>query len=63
MAKRKITPPVNSVILRDDRGREVVQFTTPCGVRATVATEIPMAVLEKFEALMRRKLAKAGIRA
>ncbi len=47
-------------VIRDDKGREVVRFTTPSGVRAVVDTSISMAALEKMACKLRRKLKRAG---
>lgn len=46
------------VILRDSKGREVVQFTTPCGITAVVATSISQAALAKFSKSLKRKMAR-----
>lgn len=45
-------------VIRDARGREVVRFTTASGVRAVVATCIPMAALAKMARKLERKIAK-----
>jgi hypothetical protein len=45
-------------ILRDDRGREVVAFTTASGVTGIVATSISQPALEKFAVSLRRKMAR-----
>ncbi|MDP1693434.1 MAG: hypothetical protein Q8L49_16040 [Burkholderiaceae bacterium] len=47
-------------IIKDDRGREVVRFTTPSGVRAVVATSITMSALQKMVRNLERKLKRAG---
>lgn len=47
-------------VIRDDKRREVVRFTTPSGVRAVVDTSISMAALEKLACKLRRKLKRAG---
>lgn len=49
-------------VLRDTRGREVVRFTTPCGVRGTVATCIPPEVLAKMARKLERKIASRKTR-
>lgn len=46
-------------IVKDSSGREVVQFTTPSGVRAVVDTSITMAALEKLARKLERKLKRA----
>jgi len=51
-------PRYQGEVIRDDRGREVVCFTTPSGVRAIVATDIPDAVLDKLIAKLKRKIAR-----
>lgn len=51
-------PRYQGEVIRDDRGREVVCFTTPSGVRAIVATDIPDAVLDKMIASLKRKIAR-----
>lgn len=51
-------PRYQGEVIRDDRGREVVCFTTPSGVRAIVATDIPDAVLHKLIAKLKRKIAR-----
>ena len=51
-------PKYQGEVIRDDRGREVVCFTTPSGVRAIVATDIPDAVLDKLIAKLKRKIAR-----
>lgn len=51
-------PRYQGEVIRDDRGREVVCFTTPSGVRAIVATDIPEAVLDKLIAKLKRKIAR-----
>lgn len=50
-------------IVKDEKGREVVQFTTASGVRAIVCTSIPMAALEKMMRKLERKLKRAGLKA
>lgn len=45
-------------VIRDARGREVVRFTTESGVRAVVATCIPMAALAKMARKLERKIAR-----
>lgn len=45
-------------VIRDDRGREVVRFTTASGVRAIVATCIPPAALLKLARKLERKIAR-----
>lgn len=47
-------------LIKDGRGREVVRFTTPSGVRAVVDTSISMAALEKLARNLERKLKLAG---
>jgi hypothetical protein len=47
-------------IIKDGRGREVVRFTTPSGVRAVVDTSISMAALEKLARNLERKLKRSG---
>jgi hypothetical protein len=47
-------------IIKDSRGREVVQFTTPSGVRAIVDTSITVAALQKMARKLERKLRRAG---
>lgn len=47
-------------IIKDGRGREVVRFTTPSGVRAVVDTSISMVALEKMARKLERKLKRAG---
>jgi len=42
--------------IQDGQGREAVCFTTPCGVRAIVATEIPPAALAKMINKLQRKI-------
>jgi len=51
-------PRYQGEVIRDDRGREVVCFTTPSGVRAIVATDIPDAALDKLIAKLKRKIAR-----
>ena len=51
-------PRYQGEVIRDDRGREVVCFTTPSGVRAIVATDSPDAVLDKLIAKLKRKIAR-----
>ena len=51
-------PRSQGEVIRDDRGREVVCFTTPSGVRAIVATDIPEAVLDKLIAKLKSKIAR-----
>ena len=51
-------PKYQGEVIRDDHGREVVCFTTPSGVRAIVATDIPDAVLDKLIAKLKRKIAR-----
>ena len=55
-------PKFQGEVIRDDRGREVVCFTTPSGVRAVVDTSIPQEALAKFAAKLRRKLARRDAR-
>lgn len=55
-------PKFQGEVIRDDRGREVVCFTTPSGVRAIVSTSIPQAALAKLAAQLRRKLARREAR-
>lgn len=55
-------PKFQGEVIRDDRGREVVCFTTPSGVRAIVATSIPQEALAKFAAKLRRKLLRRDAR-
>jgi hypothetical protein len=45
--------------LRDDRGREVVKFTTPSGVTAWVATGISDQALRAFAQKLARKMRDA----
>lgn len=49
-------PKFQGEVFRDAQGREAVCFTTPSGVRAIVATEIPRAALDKLIAKLQRKL-------
>ena len=49
-------------VIRDARGREVVLFTTPSGVRAAVATGIPPEALDSLVRSLRRKLAVSAAR-
>jgi len=49
-------------VFRDARGREVVRFTTPSGVRAIVATDIPMEALAKMARKLERKIARRKAR-
>jgi hypothetical protein len=49
-------------VIRDARGREVVRFTTPSGVRAAFATDISDEALKKFARSLRRKLARSQAR-
>jgi ribosome-associated translation inhibitor RaiA len=51
-------PKFQGEVIRDDRGREVVCFTTPSGVRAVVDTSIPQEALAKLAAKLMRKLAR-----
>jgi hypothetical protein len=46
-------------LIQDERGREVVCFTTPSGVRAVVYTSITMAALDKMVRKLERKLMRA----
>lgn len=62
MTRKKIPPPSDPVVLCDDSGREVMHFTTPSGVKAWVATEIPREALVKIMVKLKRKLAKSGHR-
>lgn len=62
----KRQPPVATPapkILRDDRGREVIRFTTPSGVTAWIDTSISDTVLaalaRKLERRIRRRKARA----
>ena len=55
-------PKFQGEVIWDDRGREVVCFTTPSGVRAIVSTSIPQAALAKLAAKLRRKLARREAR-
>lgn len=50
-------PKFEGEVIRDERGREVVCFTTPSGVRAIVATDIPPAALGKMITSLKRKIA------
>ncbi len=50
-------------ILRDDRGREVVMFTTPSGVKAWVDTSISDDVLAAFARKLERKIQRRKARA
>ena len=45
-------------VIRDARGREVVRFTTPSGVRAIVATCIPQEALAKMARKLERRIAR-----
>ena len=47
-------------LIRDERGREVLRFTTASGVRGIVDPSIPMAALEKMVRKLTRKLQRAG---
>ena len=47
-------------VIRDERGREVLRFTTPSGVRAVVDMSITMGALEKMARNLKRKLRRAG---
>lgn len=49
-------------VIRDSRGREVVRFTTPSGVRAIVATCIPQEALAKMARKLERKIARRRAR-
>ncbi len=49
-------------VIRDDRGREVVRFTTASGVQAIVATCIPPAALAKMARKLERKIARRQTR-
>jgi hypothetical protein len=49
-------------VLRDSRGREVMRFTTPCGVQGIVATCIPPQVLAKMARKLERKIASQKTR-
>lgn len=51
-------PRFEGEFIRDGRGREVVCFTTPSGVRAMVATDIPCAALGKLIAKLQRKISR-----
>lgn len=55
-ASKTKLPKFEGEVIRDDRGREVVCFTTPSGVRAIVDTSIPDAALAKLIARLQRKL-------
>ena len=57
-AQKVRSPKFEGEVIRDARGREVVCFTTPSGVRAIVATDIPDAVLDKLIAKLKRKIAR-----
>lgn len=46
-------------LLRDDRGREVVKFTTPSGVTAWVATNISDQALRAFAKKLARRMRDA----
>ena len=45
-------------VIRDNRGREVVRFTTASGVQAIVATCIPETALAKMARKLERKIAR-----
>ena len=49
-------PKFQGEVIRDARGREVVCFTTPSGVRTIVATSISDAALAKLIAKLQRKI-------
>jgi hypothetical protein len=49
-------------VICDARGREVVRFTTPSGVRAAIATDISDEALAKFRRSLKRKLARSQAR-
>ncbi|HQC97673.1 MAG TPA: hypothetical protein PK306_18380 [Aquabacterium sp.] len=51
-------PKFEGEVISDARGREVVCFTTPSGVRAIVATDIPPAALDKLITSLKRKIAR-----
>lgn len=51
-------PKFQGELIRDDRGRQVVCFTTPSGVQAIVDTSIPQEALAKLAAKLTRKLAR-----
>jgi hypothetical protein len=55
-------PKFQGELIRDDRGREVVCFTTPSGVRAVVDTSIPQEALARLAAKLMRKLARREAR-
>lgn len=50
------SPKFQGEVIRDARGREVVCFTTPSGVRAIVATSISDPALAKLIAKLQRKI-------
>ena len=49
-------------VIRDNRGREVVRFTTASGVQAIVATCIPETALAKMARKLERKIARRRAR-
>lgn len=50
------SPKFEGEVIRDARGRKVVCFTTPSGVRAIVDTSIPDTALARLIAKLRRKI-------
>lgn len=55
-AQKVRSPKFEGEVIRDARGREVVCFTTPSGVRAIVDTSIPDNALARLIAKLRRKI-------
>ena len=55
-AKELKMPKFQGERIQDGQGREAVCFTTPSGVRAIVATEIPPAALAKLITKLERKI-------
>lgn len=51
-------PRFEGEVISHARGRGVVCFTTPSGVRAIVATDMPPAALGKLIAAFQRKIAR-----
>ncbi len=49
-------------VVRDQRGREVVRFTTASGVCAVFDTSISQAALLKLERSLKRKIARRRAR-